>query len=392
MNFADIAIIMLFATGLARGSETGCIRQICSTLGTSAGVALGVVVQWQVVRHVQSTTTKSLLALLALVICGAIGMWVGEMVGFIARDKIEERQAHKLDRLDRISGSLLAGATVLAAVWLAANLFAKIPGATFQEQLKGSAIIARLNRTLPEVPPIVSNISHLIAPNGFPDVFASLEPRIDTSTAVPSIGQLDAAVQQDRASVVKIMGQGCGGIVEGSGFVVDKNLVVTNAHVVAGVAHPTILDGNGQHNTTVVAFDPDLDIAVLRSSGLSGNPLTLNASAESAGTATAVLGYPGGGDFTAQPAAVLRTLTATGRNIYSQGSVMRDIYALKSDVEPGNSGGPLVDTKGEVVGVIFARSTAYQNVGYALTIQQLVPTIQQAEQSTAAVNTQTCSE
>ena len=209
---------------------------------------------------------------------------------------------------------------------------------------------------------------------------------------LPALGSLEPAVRKVADSVVKIEGQGCGGIVEGSGFVAANGLVATNAHVVAGIRQPLVVDGKGTHNATLIWFDPNLDFAVLRVSGLVGAPLTIRDDQIDRGTAAAVLGYPGGGAFTAKPAAVLNEYTATGRNIYNRSSTNRDIYELKADIIPGNSGGPLIDSSGDVIGIVFAQSTSYNSVGYALQTNAVIKELSQAKAQNHAVNSGSCAE
>jgi len=180
--------------------------------------------------------------------------------------------------------------------------------------------------------------------------------------------------------------------VEGSGFVIANDKIATNAHVIAGVAHPKVIDDNGIHATQVVWFDPDVDLAVLRVSDLAGKPLPVVAAEQPDGTAGVVLGYPGGGDFNAQPAAIISHFDAYGRDIYGQGTTVRDIYSVQAKIIPGNSGGPLVGTDGRVLGIVFATSTTYNNVGYALTGHQVADELAQAERSTTTYDTGSCSE
>jgi S1-C subfamily serine protease len=166
--------------------------------------------------------------------------------------------------------------------------------------------------------------------------------------------------------------------------------VVTNAHVVAGIDSPYIIDQHGQHQANVIWFDPNLDLAVLTTSGLTGSPLAISDSTAANNTPSVVLGFPGGGNFSASPALVLSSFTATGRNIYDQGDTNRSIYEIKAKVIPGNSGGPLVNAKGTVIGIVFAESTAYNNVGYALTMQQPLNEIHQAIKRDKTVSTGAC--
>jgi S1-C subfamily serine protease len=130
----------------------------------------------------------------------------------------------------------------------------------------------------------------------------------------------------------------------------------------------------------VVTFDPDLDFAVLRTTGLAGKPLPLDHSTAPRGTVGAALGYPGGREFTASPAAIVQSQTAIGRDIYDTGLVKRQVYTIQADLHPGNSGGPLITPDGVVVGIVFARSVSHNGVGYALTSPEVLPQLSAAAQ------------
>jgi S1-C subfamily serine protease len=151
-------------------------------------------------------------------------------------------------------------------------------------------------------------------------------------------------------------------------------------------------DDNGSHSGTVIWFDPNLDFAVLRVSNLAGKSLVISDKHVATGTPGVVLGYPGGGSFTANPAAVMDQFTAVGRDIYGRGQTSRDVYELRANVIPGNSGGPLVAKDGAVIGVIFAESTTYKHVGYALTTSQISDAINQAAARNRTVGTGQCAE
>jgi S1-C subfamily serine protease len=190
--------------------------------------------------------------------------------------------------------------------------------------------------------------------------------------------------------VVKIVGPACGGIQEGSGFVAGPDLVVTNAHVVAGVARPVVIDGAGRHPAAALLFDPATDVAVLRTAGLAGSPLELHPNTAGPGAGGAVLGYPGGGPFDVEPAVVLARFEAIGRDIYSRGLVARQVYQLESRIRPGNSGGPFVDTEGRVVGVVFSRSLLRDDIGFALTAPEIAPRLERARAASRPVSTGAC--
>jgi S1-C subfamily serine protease len=389
MNLLDLAIIVGLIVAMWHGIALGSVRQLGSTIGLVGGLFLGAFVETKLAGLAHTPTTKALLALVVIwgiaAFCWSAGEWVG------AKAKYDLR-GHVVDRLDGALGSIIGGITLLLAVWLGAAVFANAPLVGLQQEIRSSRIVASLNDSLPAAPNLLGSIGNLIDPNGFPQVFTGLEPSVSTNAPLPNMGVLNAAVAADRASVVKIVGQGCGGIVEGSGFVVGNGLVATNAHVVAGVTHPQVLDGNGTHEATVVWFDPNLDFAVLRVSNLKGAPLNVDTKAATNGTAAAALGYPGDGAFTAQAALVLEQFEAVGRNIYSQGQTTRAVYSIKATVRPGNSGGPLIDQSGDVIGVVFAESTTNNQVGYALVSSSVHNEISQAATKTTAVGTGACAE
>ncbi len=188
---------------------------------------------------------------------------------------------------------------------------------------------------------------------------------------------------------MKVLGTACTNEQEGSGFVVGPGLVATNAHVIAGEGSGStqVLVGGTSYGATPVFFDPSFDLAVLRTSAPLGPALTISSSLVPNGTQAALLGYPEDGPLTVNPASVTEEVTAIGKDIYNSGSVTRGVYALAATVLPGNSGGPLMGPGGQVIGVVFSRSTVYSNVGYALTSPGVLSRVQAAEQHHAAVST-----
>jgi S1-C subfamily serine protease len=170
---------------------------------------------------------------------------------------------------------------------------------------------------------------------------------------------------------------------------VGKGLVVTNAHVVAGLKRPQVVDGKKTYVSVPVWFDPNLDIAILKVTGLPDAPLVLSTNTLPNASAAATLGFPGGGSLVAQDGVIIDHVTAVGRNIYNRGVVSRDVYEIQASVQPGDSGGPLVAPDGTVAGVIFARSVSQSDIGYGLLIDQVKPIIDQAR-SHGAVDTSFC--
>lgn len=389
MNIIDVLIILFMASAYMRGRELGFVRQFFSSVGFFAGLFVGALLQPHTVQLVHTALSKSVVTLITTLGCAFLLLAVGEIVGIMLKGKFWR---WNINKLDNAFGAILGAISVLLIVWLSSAILENFPSPGLRTALKNSAILRVLNKKLPGAPTVVANLGHLIDPNGFPDVFSGIEPGPPKNVPQPSLGEMQSAVNKDRMSVVKIEGRGCGGIVEGSGFVVGSDLVATNAHVIAGITSPRVLDTNGSHSVQVLWFDPDLDFAVLRVSGLAGAPLVFNTDNQPRGTPAAVLGFPGGGSFIADPAAILDQFTANGRNIYNRGNTDRDVYEISADVIPGNSGGPLIDKEGSVIGVIFAQSTSYAHVGYALSSSQVIPEINQARAQNRVVGTGSCAE
>ena len=390
MNWLDLFIALFLIAALVRGTEVGFVRQFCSTVGFFFGLFVGAWVNALLGSLVGSPGAKALLTLVIILVFSIGLMTLGEYLGL--RLKFHLKDARITNMLDKIFGSVLAAVTLLAAVWLGASIFRNIPDSSWQRQIRNSRIVTLLDNNLPSAPGALTTLGHLIDPNNFPQVFTGLEPALKTDAPLPDLGELNPAIQKVRPSIVKIEGGGCSSIVEGSGFVAGDGAVVTNAHVVAGVKSPFVLDQKGKHGAKVILFNPDLDIAILRAENLAGKPLPIDSSIVEDGTPTAVLGYPSGAGFTARPGAILENFLAEGRNIYNQGHTLRDVYSVKTDIEHGNSGGPVINKDGEVVGVIFAKSINYDHIGYALTMKKVLEDINRAKGLTDKVSTSSCTQ
>jgi len=389
MNLIDVLIVLFAISSAMRGYQIGLLRQAGSTIGFIVGLFLGSQLSNSIVAHVHGALNKSLTSLLIVLACSFLFMSIGEIGGIRLKQRLGQRES--LNKFDGSLGSVMAAATWLFAIWLGAAILVLAPAGGFQQAIKSSRILGVLNSNLPPATEVISSLNKLIDPNGFPQVFRGLEPN-PGSTKVPALGNFASVVRSVQPSVVKLEGTGCGGIVEGSGFVVADDLIATNAHVIAGVEHPKVIDDNGVHNTRVVWFDPNVDLAVLQVRNLAGKPLPVSGSDQPDSTPGVVLGYPGGGDFDAQPAAIISHFNAYGRNIYGQGSTTRDVYSVQAKIIPGNSGGPLLAADGSVLGIVFATSTTYNNVGYALTGHQVANELIQAEKSQTTYATGSCSE
>ncbi len=385
----DLLLVAGLVSAVLRGQKIGFLRQLFSTLGFFSGLLLGAWLQPQLIGLASNSQDRAALTVVSILGSALLLMTLGEYLGASLKRRL---RAHQVNKVDNYLGSALSVVSLVLSIWLIASIITNSSIPSLQTAVRSSRLIGQINRLLPPAPGVIDKLSHLINPNGFPDVFIGNEPIPRTTANLPPLGDLAAAVTKDKDSVVRIKGQGCGGIVAGSGFIAGSNLVVTNAHVVAGIRQSYIQDVNGTHKATVVSFDPALDLALLRTSQLGGSPLAISNTPVKPGTPAAVLGYPGGGNFDAGPAVVLRQLHAAGRDIYDSAHTIRDIYEVQADVEHGNSGGPLVATDGSVIGVIFAESTAYNHVGYALTATKVSEAVSQVGNHNQAVATGRCAD
>jgi len=380
----DAIIIVLMVAVAMRGVASGFLRQAGSLGGFLLGLGLGgLVAPWFAGAFPPGAERVFIVLLVFFGVAITVG-GIGETVGY-SLSGLAER--YRLRAFDAAAGAIFGVAVALLTVWLLASTFART--SAIAPQIQASRILQTLDRDLPPAPDVRARVERAIGAGAFPRVFAGLEPSPAPPVTGPNAAAVNAAAAAGRAATVRVEGLGCGGLVEGTGFVAGPGLVATNAHVVAGIARPIVVDANGTHAATVVRFDPDLDFAVLRTTGLAAAPLPLATTTVSRGTVGAVLGYPGGGSFTVSPAAVLQRQTAVGRNIYDSGLIHRDIYTLQAIVRPGNSGGPLVTPDGTVIGVVFAMSTVNGSVGYALTSSEVLPDLRAAATS-GPVSTARC--
>lgn len=388
MNLLDAVIALLFVLSAITGFRRGAVLQVVTYAGLIAGLILGALLAPSVAGLAEDPFPQAALALLTLLLLAAVGDAVGWLVG---RRVWAATRRSRLDPIDAGAGSVVAGAAALLTVWFLAFNLVQGPFPALSREIRGSAIVRGLDAVLPRPPSLLAQVRTFFDRFGFPEVFAGLPPAPAGPVEGPTRAEAQQAFAAADQSTLRIVGAGCGRIQEGSGFVVEGDLVVTNAHVVAGVSRPQAQQqGGGEFAATPVLFDPGLDVAVLRLDDAPDPPLDLLPSTVERGASGAVLGYPEGGVLTGGEAAVRRTLPALGRDIYGERTVRREIYELQAEVRPGNSGGPFVTTGGEVAGVVFAASTINDGLGYALTSEEVIPLVEAARGSAGPVSTGPC--
>jgi S1-C subfamily serine protease len=243
-----------------------------------------------------------------------------------------------------------------------------------------------VQRVAPEPPESARALGRLLGEAPFPEVFRDLtDPGAGDPPADALAPDVAATV---RSSVVRVEGEACGLVIDGSGFAVSSSRVVTNAHVVAGQERTNVFTDDGRRlDATVVAFDPARDLALLRVGG-ELQPLPLGDA--DLGTTGAVVGHPGGGPLRSSPARVDRLVDARGTDIYRTAETSRSVLVLASRLEPGDSGAPFVDEQGRVAGVAFAVDPGSETTAYALTRQELDAVLGGARNRSEPVDTGPC--
>jgi len=316
---------------------------------------------------------------------------LASLLGVVARSRVTWRPVAMVDAL---GGAAVSIVSVLLIAWFIGSAVVNAPFPAVARQVRSSEVLRGVDNFMPPAAlTMFSDFRHLIDKSPYTQVLGALG--INGSANVPAPDKAAwPAVRKDRNSVVKIWGEAkytCDRSLEGSGFVVTPEHVLTNAHVVAGMTDGPFVSFGGSNGlpATVVLFDWNNDVAILYVPGLHAPPLRF-ASSAARGSSAVVVGYPENGPFRADPARVGSQWAASGPNIYRAGSVTREIYAVRATVEPGNSGGPLLARNGKVYGVIFAASTTSRNTGFALTANVVRPEVRIGGNATARVSTRGC--
>jgi S1-C subfamily serine protease len=361
-------IVAATLIGLANGYRRGFWLSATQYLGLLAGVLLGAVAAQPVLDYIRVTSpvARPLGAVLVLVIGGSLGSSIGYAAGEPIRRHILRTGIHSFT--DSTGGAALSTVAVLAMMWFLGLSFSRGPSQDVAQLIQKSVVLHQMDSMVPRPPDFLARVEGILSGVSFPPVFAGLEPSI-TPLALPT--SVDTvAVKGAAQAVVKVTSLGCGGLVTGSGFAIGDGYVVTNAHVMSGTSQHHVVTAAGDVlSASVVYFDPRRDFALLSVPDL-GSP-GLGFAPASRGTQAAVIGYPGGGPERIEPAVVDGAVEALGRDIYSTTQVTRQVYVIQGRVRPGNSGGPLVDLQGRVLGIVFATSASDPNQAYALTDDEI---------------------
>lgn len=347
MTWLDWAIVVLTAGLAIIGFARGFIAAALALAGFAGGAFAGSRLVPLVLAGGAESPYAPLFGLLGAVLVGGLAAGLLEAVGA----QMQARMGDALGIFDGLLGAALCVVLALGLAWVAGAAALSIPGLPeVRKSVQRSQILGSLNDVLPSSGPILNALARL---DPLPEIDG---PTPDLPPPRQAIAR-DPDVTAAQDSVVKITGSACGLSVAGSGWVAGADLVVTNAHVVAGQDDTTVqVAGEGPRlDAQAVAFDVRNDVAVLRVPGLDAPALTLEDGVES-GSQAAILGFPRNGPFDIRAGRVGETVSARTQDAYGRGPVRRRITLLRGRIRPGNSGGPVLDASGGVVTTVFARA------------------------------------
>lgn len=388
MTVVDWVIIVLVAALALQGFMRGFVTGAMSLVGFIAGAIIGARIGPLVLSGGAHSPYAGLFALGGALIFGTV---LDRVFATVASRVRMFMIVPGMKLVDGFAGGVLTGLIGLGIAWILGAFLIQSSGelklpTQLRKDIAGSSILQFLNGVLPPSGPILNALARI---DPLP-TFAG--PVADVPAPDPAI--VDAAgVKAARPSVVRVVGSACGLGIEGSGWAAAPDLIVTNAHVVAGERNTAIqIKGKGESiRARVVLYDTHNDVAILRVSGLGAKSLSL-ATSPSSGTSAAILGYPQNGPYHVEPGRLGGTQTVNTQDAYGD-PTSRLITSLRGVVRPGNSGGPLVDAQGQVVATVFAQITnapASKPGGFAVPNSVVAKDLQTASNRTRAVSTQRC--
>ncbi|MCM6772730.1 MarP family serine protease [Nocardia sp. CDC159] len=387
----DLGVVIIALLAATSGWRQGAVASALAFLGVVLGAVAGILIAPHILIHIDEGRKRVLVGVVLIVALVIIGEVAGMVLGRAARSGM----IHPFTRsVDSVVGAALQCVAVLVTAWLLALPLASSSQPSIAAAVNGSRVLTDVNQVAPDwLRRVPNEFSKLLNTSGLPEVIGPFGRAPNTPVDPPDPSVLTSPVALSlQQSVLRIRGvaPSCQRQLEGSGFVVAPRRIMTNAHVVAGTTTVTVDTVYGPLDARVVLFDPNKDVAVLDVPGLQAPVIPLAPAEAKTADSAIVLGYPGGGQYTASAARIRDTLDLSGPNIYKSGTVTREVYTLRGKVRAGNSGGPLVDTEGEVLGVVFGAATTDEETGYVLTLREIEADLQAASHANAAVPTGEC--
>ncbi|MET0235335.1 MAG: MarP family serine protease [Kibdelosporangium sp.] len=392
MNWVDVLVLALVVLAAISGARQGVVIALPALIGVFAGLVLGAIVAPLIVENFTNFATRAAFFIAIVVFLVALGETAGVWVGRTLRRKMK---TPNLTPIESILGALVQGVVVFVVAWIIAVPLTTVTGLPgLAQAIRGSVVLGGVDDIMPPgADQLPNGVKKLLDDSGFPNVMGpfSQTPLVDTGPPDPAL-QSSPVVQRVRTSVLKIhaRAQSCSRALEGTGFVISPQRVMTNAHVVAGTDQVSVETDNGQLDARVVLYDPSIDVAILSVPELNARPLQFASQEANKGDSSIVLGYPLDGPYTASAARVRERINLRGPDIYDANTVTRDVFTVRAKVQSGNSGGPLVDPNGNVVGVVFGAAVDDDETGFVLTAKQVSDEVQQAPRLTRRVDTGAC--
>ncbi|HEX3783394.1 MAG TPA: MarP family serine protease [Pseudonocardiaceae bacterium] len=392
MNWVDLVVVLAAVCAAVAGARQGAVVAVPAVLCMLIGLVVGEKLIPVLVHNFTSPVTKfvftAIILILLIVLGEALGVWLGRSIKRRIRNP-------RLAGVDNVLGSIVQGLVVFVVAWMVAvplTVFNGLPG--LESAISGSRVLSAVNSVMPaSVQALPIGLRNLFNVPGLPVVLNPFTQTPANDVSPPNTAlQTSAIVQEVRPSIVKIKSQApqCSRALEGSGFVIAPHRVLTNAHVVAGTDQVNVVVGPGELDARVVYYDYDTDIAVLDVPDLTAPPLQFDQNPAPQGQDAIVLGYPLDGPYTASAARIRDEINLPGPNIYDDQTVHRDVYEIYAQVRSGNSGGPLIEPNGNVIGVVFGAAVDDSETGFALTARQVEEKLPDVSSLTVPVSTDQC--
>jgi S1-C subfamily serine protease len=372
VNVLDLVITILVVTSIGGGWRLGLLTGATSWVLLVQSLVVATMLLPSVATRLggQDPGLRLIIAALLFVTVGVAGQRAGIVLGREFRRSMLPEEGRSR-RWDKVAGAVTAPLAVVVGLWLL--ILPPLGGmaGSFSGLTRRSALVRAIDAAFPEPPETSQALRRLAGPAGAPHVFNGLVPALDTGPPPTESGLRPQVVARVSASTVQVVGLACRFERDGSGFTVAPDLVVTNAHVVAGQQRTTVIRPDGRRlRAQVTVFDPARDLALLVVPGLGQTPLPL--ADGKVGTTAAVFGHPEGQiDLEISPAGIRQQVNALGPDLYDVGVTRRAVYVLAAELAPGDSGAGLVDAEGQVVGVAFAISPDSRTTAYALAVSEL---------------------
>jgi S1-C subfamily serine protease len=389
VNLLDWLLLLLVAAYALSGYWQGFVTGAFATAGLLLGGLLGIWLAPIALGNADPSIWVSLGALFIVILAASLGQALLQYAGAQLRDKITWQPARAVDA---VGGAVLSALAVLIVAWA---LGVAISGSRIGQvtpMVRESAVLAKVNAALPKsAANLLQAFNDVVGTTFFPRYLEPFAPeRIVEVDAGPERLLTDPDITRSNESVLKVRGSNdCGRGVEGTGFLYAPDRLMTNAHVVAGVDDPEVEIGEESVDAEVVYYNPDLDVAVLAVE--SGSAATLSFDTDHrGGDGVAIVGYPQDGPFDIQTGRIRSQQRLRSPDIYGDGTVIREVFSLRGLVRPGNSGGPILDSDGDVAGVVFAASVTDDETGYALTAAQVLDSADEGRANTDEVSTGDC--